>query len=437
MPSPSSSAEKARQGDPTVAAGFVVYLSPRDYHRVHAPVSGVVRRIRSMAGDYYPVNSIGMRHVPKLLCRNRRVAIEIDRDNGLGRVTVVMVVAMIVGRITTVGIDARDVPLGDHAFDPPLGLARGDEIGAFHLGSTAVVLGEKRAVGDWLIRGGPVRYGQAVLRAASATSSPSSGEPSGGGSTPLRVDDPRPRSSRRARMTDEHRVAPAPKGLDPSMIAQGASRSPSASAERAVAPDTEPPALVSAPDLAATPMSPTTPVPPPGTSIDDGGAAALALAAQRETRRRARMLRIPDDEVARPQSSPIIEGASSPLRADGEGAVLTPMRIITISEPPPARSPSSKPPRASVAAPAPPRPSARPAPEIVLSLPEKAQPVLQAIASEDLIPIHTDPSEPGVACFDPPPSGGRHRGPAHAGGSVAGGGRRLFAWLGRGARARG
>ncbi len=118
--------------------GCVVYLSPRDYHRVHAPVSGTIRRIRSMPGDYYPVNAIGLRHVDNLFCRNRRVAIEIDGDAQRGRTTVVMVVAMIVGRITTVGIEARDVPLGDHVFDPPLRVARGEEIGIFHLGSTAV-----------------------------------------------------------------------------------------------------------------------------------------------------------------------------------------------------------------------------------------------------------------------------------------------------------
>jgi phosphatidylserine decarboxylase len=152
-------------------SGCVVYLSPRDYHRVHAPVGGVIRRIRSMPGDYFPVNSIGVKHVPNLFVRNRRVAIEIDSDGngaGQGRVTVVMVVAMIVGRITTVGIDARDVPLGDHVFDPPLRLARGDEIGVFHLGSTAVVLAEKRASGSWLVNEGPVRYGQALLRGGAA-----------------------------------------------------------------------------------------------------------------------------------------------------------------------------------------------------------------------------------------------------------------------------
>lgn len=146
-------------------AGCVVYLSPRDYHRVHAPVGGVIRRIRSMPGDYYPVNAVGLRHVANLFCRNRRVAIEIDAAGDMGRVTVVMVVAMIVGRVTTVGVDAPDVPFGDHRFDPPLHVARGDEIGVFHLGSTAVVLVERRAGRQWVLGPGPVRFGQALLRA--------------------------------------------------------------------------------------------------------------------------------------------------------------------------------------------------------------------------------------------------------------------------------
>jgi phosphatidylserine decarboxylase len=154
-------AERFRDG-----ASCVVYLSPRDYHRVHAPVSGVIRRIRSIPGDYYPVNTVGMRHVPRLFCRNRRVAIEIDsNDDRPGRVTVVMVVAMIVGRITTIGIDARDAPFGDHTFDPPLRVARGDEIGVFHLGSTAVVLVEEELAGERRMGEGPVLYGQALLRA--------------------------------------------------------------------------------------------------------------------------------------------------------------------------------------------------------------------------------------------------------------------------------
>jgi phosphatidylserine decarboxylase len=148
-------------------AGCVIYLSPRDYHRVHSPVDGVIREVRSIAGDYYPVNAIGIKHVPNLFVRNRRVAIAIDTES-LGRVTVVMVVAMIVGRITVSGIDGRDVPLGMNRFDPPRKVARGDEIGMFHLGSTAVVLTEERAAGEWLLGEGPVRYGAGMLRATGA-----------------------------------------------------------------------------------------------------------------------------------------------------------------------------------------------------------------------------------------------------------------------------
>jgi phosphatidylserine decarboxylase len=145
--------------------GWVIYLSPGDYHRVHAPVAGSILRIRSMAGEYYPVNIVGTRHVTNLLGRNRRVAIELDSDRGLGRVTVVMVGAMLVGRITTIGIAARDVPVGDHVFDPPIRVERGEEIGTFHFGSTVVLLVEKASRSDAVARGGVVRYGQTLVRA--------------------------------------------------------------------------------------------------------------------------------------------------------------------------------------------------------------------------------------------------------------------------------
>jgi phosphatidylserine decarboxylase len=138
-------------GDADEAARYVggqfaiVYLSPRDYHRVHAPVTGAVTWVRSLPGDYFPVNSIGERHVPSLFSINRRVAIVIDTPD-LGRVTVVMVGAMIVGRITVTAVPARDVPLGRHAIAPALEVRAGDEIGVFHLGSTAVVFVEKERV---------------------------------------------------------------------------------------------------------------------------------------------------------------------------------------------------------------------------------------------------------------------------------------------------
>jgi phosphatidylserine decarboxylase len=138
----------------------VVYLAPGDYHRVHAPVDGRVTLLRGMPGDLYPVNAIGERHVPQLFVRNNRVAIVIDTEQ-LGRVTVVMVGATIVGRISVVAHPGPAVPPGTHVVEPALQVNRGDEIGMFHLGSTAVVLFEPGLVLTRAI--GVVRLGQSLV----------------------------------------------------------------------------------------------------------------------------------------------------------------------------------------------------------------------------------------------------------------------------------
>lgn len=137
----------------------VIYLAPGDYHRVHSPVDGTIDRVRGMSGASFPVNAIGERHIPKLFVRNSRVAIAIDTRT-LGRVTTVLVGAMIVGRITVRGVDAPDVPEGVHAIQCPV--AKGAEMGAFHLGSTVVVLSEPEAAIER--SPGRVRYGESLLR---------------------------------------------------------------------------------------------------------------------------------------------------------------------------------------------------------------------------------------------------------------------------------
>jgi phosphatidylserine decarboxylase len=141
----------------------VVYLSPGDYHRVHAPADGAISVVRAIPGDLYPVNSLGERLVPRLLVCNERVAIVIDTPS-LGRVTVVMVAAVIVGRITVSALkDAAPIP-GTTTLKPPQPVTRGDEIGIFHLGSTVVVFVEPHVK---LCRPeGPVRYGQSLLAAS-------------------------------------------------------------------------------------------------------------------------------------------------------------------------------------------------------------------------------------------------------------------------------
>jgi phosphatidylserine decarboxylase len=137
----------------------VVYLSPGDYHRVHSPVQGRLVLVRSLPGDLFPVNRIGERHIPNLFVRNQRVALVIDTP-AVGRVTVVMVGAIIVGRITVTALGGADTRPGVYPIEPPASLERGDEIGVFHLGSTAVLFVEPGA--DLSRDPGPIRYGQAL-----------------------------------------------------------------------------------------------------------------------------------------------------------------------------------------------------------------------------------------------------------------------------------
>jgi phosphatidylserine decarboxylase len=122
---------------------FIVYLSPRDYHRVHAPVDGRVRYARHVDGTLYPVNQIGLQHVPRLFAQNERVVTV--QNTRFGEVATIMVGAIGVGRITTTYdpriVTNRGLPATtlDYRSDGPA-LVRGEELGRFHLGSTAIVL---------------------------------------------------------------------------------------------------------------------------------------------------------------------------------------------------------------------------------------------------------------------------------------------------------
>jgi len=153
----------------------VIYLSPRDYHRVHAPVDGCVRSVRHVPGTLFPVNAIGLRHIPKLFARNERVVVE--QASALhGPVTTVMVGAIGVGRISL----AFDSELLTNAgrvhseriydiADAP-GLRRGDELGTFHLGSTVLVFtGPGSGLGLVKRAGQSIRMGEALLRRRART----------------------------------------------------------------------------------------------------------------------------------------------------------------------------------------------------------------------------------------------------------------------------
>lgn len=150
---------------------FIVYLSPRDYHRVHAPVTGRVERLRYVPGTLFPVNRIGTDYIEHVFSRNERVAVE-QRTETFGRVTSILVGAVGVGRIG-LAFDATLSNVGLPAFDRPLPdgpvLGRGDELGRFNLGSTVIGFVERGVSVDFIpAAGSAVRMGTALARRTTA-----------------------------------------------------------------------------------------------------------------------------------------------------------------------------------------------------------------------------------------------------------------------------
>jgi phosphatidylserine decarboxylase len=156
---------------------LTIYLSPRDYHRVHAPVAGDLIGFDYVPGALFPVNPLFSRHVDALMSRNERVVLRLE--TALGTVALVMVAAVGVGnmRLEHAGVDSnrfrRRQALHRHRFPAPVPLARGDELGAFHLGSTVILIFEPgRATLDGLSAGDLLRVGQSIGRRVEAQRRP-------------------------------------------------------------------------------------------------------------------------------------------------------------------------------------------------------------------------------------------------------------------------
>jgi phosphatidylserine decarboxylase len=158
-------------------AYVITYLSPKDYHRVHSPVAGKVVGWRHVPGTLFSVGAASIRREPGLFVRNERFITLIEMDGG-GLVAVVMVAAVGVGHVTV----SYDPEVATHRpeffrsaqrhrqYDQPKPIARGDELGIFHLGSTTIVVFERDRVDlDALPAGGAVKMGVGIGRVATTT----------------------------------------------------------------------------------------------------------------------------------------------------------------------------------------------------------------------------------------------------------------------------
>lgn len=162
-------------GDIQHAAPFMggsfatVYLSPKDYHRVHMPLTGTLREMIYIPGRLFSVNQTTAQNVPGLFARNERVACIFDTERG--PMAIVLVGAMIVASIETVWAgmitpplrQLRHVNYSDKSRQP-ITLEKGAEMGRFKLGSTAIVLFADQHV-TWnsqLTANSPVKMGQCL-----------------------------------------------------------------------------------------------------------------------------------------------------------------------------------------------------------------------------------------------------------------------------------
>ncbi len=165
-------------GDPALAKVFengwfaTLYLSPRDYHRIHMPRAGRLRAMTHVPGALYSVNPATARGVPGLFARNERVVCVFDDDAGRPFV-MALVGATIVGSMATVWHGVVNPPRPgvlrrwDYAAQSDIRLPQGAEMGRFLLGSTVVLLlppGPLAFNADWT-PARPIRLGEAMADA--------------------------------------------------------------------------------------------------------------------------------------------------------------------------------------------------------------------------------------------------------------------------------
>lgn len=145
-----------------------IYLSPKDYHRVHMPCAGQLVDAIYIPGDLYSVNQTTADSVDNLFARNERLVCMFDTDQG--PMAMVLVGAMIVAGIETswsgqvAPLTKAPLRIFQNQADQSLTLQRGDEMGRFKLGSTVILLFPPNTI-DWrekLSAGSSVKMGEMI-----------------------------------------------------------------------------------------------------------------------------------------------------------------------------------------------------------------------------------------------------------------------------------
>jgi phosphatidylserine decarboxylase len=145
---------------------ITLYLSPKDYHRIHMPLDGTLSRWRFIPGTLYPVNLTGVGCIPGLFAKNERLVT--FAETTYGKMAIVKVGATIVGSIQTEYGPTFQNPWQRRKIRTLEGAARirlkrGDEVGRFEFGSTVILVFERDMIQGFTVdKGASVRMGQSI-----------------------------------------------------------------------------------------------------------------------------------------------------------------------------------------------------------------------------------------------------------------------------------
>jgi phosphatidylserine decarboxylase len=160
-------------GDETLAATFkdgnfaTLYLSPRDYHRIHMPATGRLKSMRYIPGRLFSVATFVVENIPRLFARNERCVCYFETEQG--PMVMILVGAINVSAMETVwhgliNSEAKRIRYFDYSAQD-ITLQRGDEMGRFNLGSTVIVLSTgKMQIDSSITAGSEIKLGQCLAR---------------------------------------------------------------------------------------------------------------------------------------------------------------------------------------------------------------------------------------------------------------------------------
>jgi len=147
-----------------------IYLSPRDYHRIHMPLQGTLQHMWYIPGRLYSVNTCSTHQIPGLFTRNERLVTLFD--TAAGPMAMILVGAIFVSSMETVweqslsgGADGG-IRHWDYRQTPPITLNKGEEMGRFNMGSTVIVLfgAQRVALAEEMVAGQSVQMGQRLAQ---------------------------------------------------------------------------------------------------------------------------------------------------------------------------------------------------------------------------------------------------------------------------------